>query len=292
MSKTICLDFGHAQKDSGAVGKNGTYEKNINLSVGLKIANYLKQNKLNVVMTRESDDVPWDTTNMSVDLRERVKIANKSNADVFVSIHCNSATNRTAKGFEIYSTRGQNNSDILATKINARVKATFPNFTYREDWSDGDVDKEAGFYVIQHSNMTSCLIEQLFISNPEEEKILNDPVYQDKMAFAIAQGIGDFLGVIIEKQVNQETMKPKIKVNNKVIEGILYNNQTLAPVRAFGEALGKEVVYKSKDDVTVGGVKIDVILIGNISYAKVRYLSEKLGKTVKWDEKTQTVTII
>ena len=202
MSKTALLDFGHGGYDSGAIGKNRTYEKNINMSVGFKIANYLKSAGIDVCYTRDSDKVSWPS-NLSQDLVKRMQIANSYNPDVFVSIHCNSFS-ANSKGFEIFTTPGQNNSDILATKIHSKVKATFPNLVYREDLSDGDVDKEAKFYVIKNSIAPATLIEMLFISNPDEEKMLNNLEFQDKMAFAIAQGIGDYFGIKVEKEINNK----------------------------------------------------------------------------------------
>ena len=203
MSKTAILDFGHGGYDSGALGINGTQEKNINMSVGFKVANYLKSAGINVCFTRDSDKVSWPS-NLSQDLVKRMQIANSYNPDVFVSIHCNSCNNKIAKGFEIFTTPGQNNSDILATKIHSKVKATFPNLVYREDLSDGDVDKEAKFYVIKNSIAPATLIEMLFISNPDEEKMLNNLEFQDKMAFAIAQGIGDYFGIKVEKEIDKK----------------------------------------------------------------------------------------
>jgi len=205
MNKLACIDYGHGGYDSGALGINGTQEKNINMSVGFKVANYLKSAGIDVCFTRDSDKVSWPS-NLSQDLVKRMQIANGYNPDVFVSLHCNSCNNSTARGFEIFTTPGQNYSDILATKIHSKVKATFPNLIYREDLSDGDPDKEAKFYVIKYAKCPATLIEMLFISNPEEEKMLNDPEFQDKMAFAIAQGIGDFLGIKVDKVIDKEEL--------------------------------------------------------------------------------------
>lgn len=86
--------------------------------------------------------------------------------------------------------------------------------------------------------------------------------------------------------------KPKIKVNDKVIEGVLIDGRTYAPVREFGELLGFPVVYNPETkEVTVGGVLIDKLIIGNLSYAPVRYLAESLGYSVGWDNENKTVLI-
>ena len=203
MSKLACLDAGHGNYDPGSIGKNGTKEKDINLIVTLKIANYLKYAGINVCYTRNSDKIPW-VSNLKQDLGKRMQITNSYNPDIFVSIHCNSCDNSTAKGFEIFTTPGQNNSDILATKIHSKVKSSFSDLVYREDLSDGDVDKEAKFYVIKYAKCPATLIEMLFISNPEEEIMLNNPEFQDKMAFAIAEGIGDYFGIKVEKIIDNK----------------------------------------------------------------------------------------
>ena len=304
MNKLVCLDFGHGGYDSGAVGKNGTYEKNINMSVGFKTANYLKFAGINVCYTRDNDKVSWPS-NLSQDLTKRMQIANNYNPDIFVSIHCNSFS-ANSKGFEIFTTPGQNNSDILATKIHSRVKYAFPNLVYREDISDGDVDKEANFYVIKYAKCPATLIEMLFISNPEEEKMLNDPEFQDKMAFAIAQGIGDYFGIKVEKEIdkkeiNNDTMilntKNTIKFtyNNtpKEIENYIINDTSYVKTRDIINLFSKILNYDEQNrtvDIKDNIVKIDVNgniingqLINNKSFCPVRDLAENLGKTVEWD---------
>jgi len=313
MSKLALLDFGHGGYDSGAVGKNGTYEKNINMSVGFKIANYLKFTGINVCYTRDNDKVSWPS-NLSQDLAKRMQIANSYNPDIFVSIHCNSFS-ANSKGFEIFTTPGQNNSDILAIKIHSRVKYAFPNLVYREDLSDGDIDKEAKFYVIKYAKCPSTLIELLFISNPEEEKMLNDPEFQDKMAFAIAQGIGDYFGIKVEKEIdkkeiNNDTMnilntKNSIKFtyNNtpKEIENYIIDDTSFVKTRDIINLFSKILNYDADSctvDIKDNIVKIDVdgkILSGQLindkTYCSIRDLAECLGKEVDYNEIEKKVYI-
>jgi len=272
MSKKIFIDPGHGNYDSGALGKNGTKEKDINLIVALKVANYLRSVGFEVGMSRNSDVISWPS-NLKQDLGKRMQIANSYNADAFISIHCNSCNNSIAKGFEIFTTPGQNNSDIFATKIHSRVKSTFPDLVYREDLSDGDVDKEAKFYVIKYSKCIATLVEMLFISNPEEEKLLNNPDFQDKMAFAIAQGIGDYFGIKVEK------IKDKDKENNNKKEEI---NKDMAILNTKNKAN----VKVNDKDVFVENYNID----GHI-YMQVKDLANMFGKTVEWDDKTKTISI-
>lgn len=200
--KLIVLDPGHGGYDPGAVGPTGIKEKDVTMAVGLKVGNHLKAAGIDVIYTRTSDKVPWPA-NLNQDLAKRCVIANDIPADIFVSIHCNSAANVTAKGNEIYTYPGQGNADALANCIHSRYKTAFPELTYREDWSDGDADKEAKYMVLKDTSMPAVLTELAFISNPVEEKMLASVEFRDKAALAIAQGVSDYLGVAIpvpEKQ--------------------------------------------------------------------------------------------
>ena len=123
----------------------------------------------------------------------RADVANRKKADAFISIHCNGATSPQAKGFEIWTTPGQNRSDILATDIFNSWGKMFPGQPKRTDFSDGDPDKEADFTVIKRTNCPSCLVELAFITNPDEERFLLDKISQARMAVAIADGIEKFL---------------------------------------------------------------------------------------------------
>lgn len=296
--KKACGDPGHGGYDPGAVGPKGTHEADINLIVTMKAGKILQANGIGMAYTRDSNNVPWPS-NLNADLAKRCQIANDTGADIFFSIHCNSGS-ATAKGTEIYTTPGDTKADLLATAINKRMKEAFPDVVFREDWSDGDPDKEAGFYVIRNTKMPAVLIELLFISNPAEEARLNSEDYQNKAALAIAKGIGDYFGInIVDPAAQQPAMptqpadpqRPKIHVCGTTLEGIIIDGRTYAPVRAFGEALGKQVVWDPKNGVTVGGIKIDVLIIKDTSYAPVRYLAEALGRKVTWDQATQTVVI-
>lgn len=242
MDKKVCLDMGHGGYDPGAVGPGGTKEKDVTLPIGLKVGAYLQTAGVTMIYTRTGDHVPWPS-NLNKDLAARCKIANDSGADVFVSIHANSSINVTAKGNEIYTTPGQGSADALANSIHARVKAAFPGLTYREDIRDGDPDKEANFYVLRNTKMPAVLSELGFISNPAEEKMLASQEFQDKAALAIAQGIGDYLGVDIPVQADIDPEKPLIYVGGTVLEGILINGRTYAPVRALAKALGRTVEW-------------------------------------------------
>ena len=193
MDKKKCTgDPGHGGRDPGAVGPSGTKEANVTLAVTRKVAAYLSP-VVAFNFTRNSDIALG--TNLNADLAARVSIANKEDADVFVSIHCNSAADASAHGAEIYTTPGETKADPLATSILSRMEAALPELKFRKDLADGDPDKEAGFYVIKHTDMPAVLVELAFISNPAEEALLQSEDFQDRAAKAIAQGVCDYLGV-------------------------------------------------------------------------------------------------
>ena len=189
--KLVCLDAGHGVPDPGAVGVGGTKEATVNLQVVRIIKEELEKAGTRVILTREGDkrfESGTDNAAKNRDLQKRPKVANDAGADVFVSIHCNAALNRTARGWEIYTTRGQNNSDKLAEAIYSEWKSIMVG-SIRMDKSDGDADKEAGFAVIKGTKCPSCLIELAFISNPSDEAMLKNTEWQRKAGGAIAKGI-------------------------------------------------------------------------------------------------------
>jgi len=183
--KTITIDAGHGDQDGGAHGSYSK-EKDIALTMALLVAEELKP-YITPILTRSDDTF--------LSLSERPEIANAANSSAFISIHCNSFSDPNANGWEIFTTPGQNNSDKLATSIGKQYGKANPDLRARFDESDGDLDKEANFAVIRGTNCPSCLLELGFISNLEEEKMLNDLGYQAISSKAIAHGILDFLGI-------------------------------------------------------------------------------------------------
>lgn len=108
----FCIDAGHGGTDPGAIGPNGTREKDINLAVAMELRKILIANGHKVVMTRGRD--------VYISLGMRCRIANNYKADRFISIHCNAAEDHTAHGTEVcYKTQG-----VLATKLSASIAKT------------------------------------------------------------------------------------------------------------------------------------------------------------------------
>ncbi len=171
----VVLDAGHGGKDGGAV--NGDIlEKDINFEIAKLVKQQLEAADLCVKMVREDDSF--------FSLKERAKYANKYNAKVFVSIHCNS-TEGEASGIETYYDRFDAKSQLLAAYIQqCLILETRAN--------DRSV-KAADYTVIRDTKMPAALAEVGFLSDEEECKLLQDLEYQKKLAKGIADGVEAFL---------------------------------------------------------------------------------------------------
>ena len=176
--KTICIDPGHGGKDPGAVGPSGLKEAQVVLAVALLMkAELLAAGDCKVVLTRGDDRF--------LELHERAAIANEAGANVFLSIHCNSAT-RPAMGIETFIARKTWVSFPLGEDIQDALCAEFPGHTDRGL-------KRAGFAVLRRTNMAAALAELEFIHVDCGERHLADKKVQRRYAQALVRGVRRFL---------------------------------------------------------------------------------------------------
>lgn len=186
--KKIILDPGHGGPDTGAIGPGYTFEKDNNLAIALYLKDILTEAGATVTMTRTTDDCVAATYSARADLQARVALANSTKGDMFISIHNNALTNPDHKGTTVYYS-GQNpkagESAKLAGAILDKIIGTVN--TYNKGVRDDN------FYVVKNTTMTSVLIEAAYISNPEEEERLKNPIFQKNLAAAVFQGIYDYL---------------------------------------------------------------------------------------------------
>lgn len=194
MKMRIVIDPGHAGRniDPGAVnGTTGLQEADVALVISRLVEKYLFAVGYEVKLTRTE----WEQAETD-DLSYRTALANNWGADIFISLHCNSAANPSAKGYEIWTSPGDTLGDRLATCIFNQIAAEFPDRAGRTDYSDGDPDKESRFYVLIHTDAPACLVEMAFISNDEEAALLADAAWQDRYARAIARGVTDYTATL------------------------------------------------------------------------------------------------
>ena len=153
----------------------------------------------------------WGMTTMKVydeiidtPLSKRVQKANFAaknyKGSIYLSIHGNAAENKSARGFEVFTSRGQTQSDIYAEFLYKEVQKSYPNWVFRPDNSDGDHDKEERFYVLSKTLMPSVLSENGFFTNFQDAKMMFDPSFQNTLAKCHAKAVIDYaesIGVVM-----------------------------------------------------------------------------------------------
>lgn len=223
--KKVFLDAGHGGKDPGALG-NGLQEKDIVLQVTMKIGDILRSHGLEVIYSR--------TTDTFLELHERANMANNAKADVFVSVHCNSAINTSARGVETYSYPGSSEGEKLA-------KAIQDSIINAKIFSHNRGTKTANFAVLRQSKMPAALVELGFISNKLDAEI--QKTKQDKMALAVAKGILNYLGIKYEDKV-------KVRVKGKLfyIDGFKKDDKNYVSIRQILELLGHKVGWDNEKE--------------------------------------------
>ncbi len=177
----VVLDPGHGGPDPGAVGLAGTFEKDLNLAVALKLRELLRAAGAKVVMTRYSD--------VGVGLIERPEIANRAGGDLFLSIHHNSHWIRTKSGTETYWS-----GHAISDPRNAEFAQAVQNELVRAlGLSDRGIKREDAFRVCRVPQMPAALAEVGYLSNPVEEALLRLPQTQERVAEALFRAIVSFL---------------------------------------------------------------------------------------------------
>jgi N-acetylmuramoyl-L-alanine amidase len=178
----IVIDPGHGGKDDGATSVYGLREKRVNLAVALEVGRLLQQRGQNVLMTRATD--------VYVALDDRARIANNFKANLFVSIHSDSAENASADGFSIYVSRSASQQ---SRSLGANVEAAMRAAGRRRHGKD--VVKNADFRVLVQTACPAILVELGFLSNRREAAMLGQTTFQSRQAQAVARGICNALGV-------------------------------------------------------------------------------------------------
>ncbi len=174
----VAIDPGHGGKDPGAIGATGLVEKDVVLDVGLRLRDVLRRQSVRTVMTREAD--------VFVDLADRVPIALRGGATVFVSVHANASTRGVIRGVETYYLKP--NSLQLATWIQEEMGRSLgiPDRGIRT----------ANFKVLRDSPIPAVLVEVGYLTNLEDEALLRTPAFRQKVAEAIARGVVRFISQV------------------------------------------------------------------------------------------------
>jgi N-acetylmuramoyl-L-alanine amidase len=225
----IVVDAGHGGHDSGTLGPGGIEEKDIVLDVALRLGKLLKQRLgADVIYTRDDDTfIPLET---------RTAIANKAQADLFISVHANSSSDPSARGVETYYLNFTTSADAL--EVAARENAVSDQSIHQlsdlvkkialqdkisesrefaadvqqslysglEDGNDGLKDrgvKKAPFVVLIGANMPSILAEISFLTNPDDAHELRDPEYRERIAESLYRGVSRYVSSLSGVRIAQ-----------------------------------------------------------------------------------------
>ncbi|SHI31980.1 N-acetylmuramoyl-L-alanine amidase [Desulfofundulus thermosubterraneus] len=185
--RVIVVDPGHGGVDPGVVGKNNVLEKDLVLAVGQKLALYLRQGGARVIMTREGDHDLADPELTGLykrkrqDLARRVTLANSLPAHAMVSIHINSFSNPSQYGAQTFTRSGSPESEALARAIQDELNRLLKTNHRLPLYGD--------YYILRHSRVPTVIVEIGFITNPREYRLLQDPLYQSKVAWCLYAGL-------------------------------------------------------------------------------------------------------
>lgn len=215
-NKVIIIDAGHGLPDGGTVGNNGTIESEINLKIALKVQQYLEQSGSTVILTRSDENGISGLTDSTIrqkhvaDLKNRVKIGNESSANIFVSIHLNKISQteysgwqafykssdayeapsnlvtEDSQGVDLRNKKDNGESIKLASSIQKAIGDAVQKENKREP------SKISGIYIVDNVEIPLTIVECGFLSNAEEERLLNTDEYQNKLAWGIYNGIMEY----------------------------------------------------------------------------------------------------
>lgn len=194
--KVIFIDAGHGGRDPGRTGVYGVDEKDINLAIALRLQEYFETGGVKVFMSRVTDDGLYtenDSNKKRSDMRRRAELINSSDADIFLSIHQNSFTQTQYHGGQVFYHGKSEEGQYLAECIQEQFN------TFIDEENDRQVKANNNYYVLRETNLPAVIVECGFISNVEEEKNLNDELYQQKVAFAIYKGVQNYFSVKTEE---------------------------------------------------------------------------------------------
>lgn len=195
--KIVLIDPGHGGMDGGAVSKNGTIEKHINLSIGIKVKEELKKLGYKVVMTRE-DDKGLYSDNGTVrekkreDLDNRCKMREETKCDIFISIHLNTFPQSKYYGAQVWYSDNEGSQ-----KFASIIQKNFRKYIDEENKRQ-EKPAKGEYKILRNDNdVPSVIVECGFISNPEEEMKLKDEKYQKKIAESISKSVDNYFKIIL-----------------------------------------------------------------------------------------------
>ena len=194
--RVIVIDAGHGGEDPGAIGVDGAYEKDLNLSIAMTLGEELKNRGYTVVYTRTEDKMLYlPEENIKgmrkiSDLKNRCKITAEYENCIMISIHMNSYGASKYSGLQVYYANQNEGSKMLANKIQTAVRNDVQPSNHRQ------IKNGSALYLLENASGTPVLIECGFLSNADECQKLSQKEYQKQLSFAIICGIIEYINEI------------------------------------------------------------------------------------------------
>ena len=188
---TVIIDAGHGGRDGGASTESGVLEKDLNLAVALKLRALLSELDVNVVMTRETDVMLADENSAHKkrdDLAARLKLAREQENCIFVSIHMNKFPVEKYSGLQVYYSKNNAESLLLAEAIQQKACEFLRKGNARTVKA-----ADSSIYILHHIEVPAVLVECGFLSNPEEAALLQTESYRNKLAAVIFAAVAEHL---------------------------------------------------------------------------------------------------
>jgi len=276
MPYKICINAGHGPKgvnnsssngiDPGAIGPSGYKEYIETKEIADSVSTKLKFNRLETLVIQDGD--LWDVTNQS----------NAWKSDYFISIHCNSYSDSSANGVEIFSLATTGKGRALAQSVHKELIPATGLF-------DRGL-KTANYYVLRETDCPAILTEIGFISNPKEEALMKDSTWDDKVSSAIARGICNFIGLAYKEQIVQ-TIQSTInnsQGDDNVLNAVLgFSLNDLGACMLVSQKLNNCAIYFRNTDKTFNQdcLKADTLYVvggSTVGHKKEKLLSGKEAK--------------
>lgn len=195
----IVVDAGHGGMDPGVVGVNDVKEKEINLSIALKLKACLEDAGYQVVLTRDGDYALYEegTSNMKKqDMNNRVELINKTNPVLTISVHQNSYPDESVYGPQVFyhenSSEGREIASNIQNILNEKLEIQKPR----------EIKSNVSYYLLKQVETPIAIVECGFLTNPSESVLLQNEEYQQKVAEAIAEGVRMYM----EKESSENTV--------------------------------------------------------------------------------------
>jgi N-acetylmuramoyl-L-alanine amidase len=186
----IVLDAGHGGRDNGCSGAGGTTESDINLKIARVLKDYLETLDIEVVMTRSDGNGLYEANAENYkqsDMEKRIEIINNVSPNMVISIHQNSFNDISQRGAQAFYQEGDETSMGFAESIQSQLYSQLPSARKESNFGD--------YYILKECDLPAVLIECGYLTNPDEEILLNTEEYQNKVAYSIMCGVVKYFGL-------------------------------------------------------------------------------------------------